>query len=196
MKISEKLKDLKTAKIDEIKDLQGNLKDLSEKNYAKLKNSIDKYGFIIPFFVWIDENGELWTLDGHQRKRLITKEFGNVEVPYIEIEAKTKTEAKEKILLISSQYGQTTKDGFDEFSFDLDIEFIDEFTTFDNLIDIDIDEISYEDKNKEIDVNEFSDKMILKFEVSEDEYHFIIDELQKINANKELALLKLLIYVL
>jgi ParB-like chromosome segregation protein Spo0J len=49
MKISEKLKDLHHCLISEINDLQGNLKDLSEKDYEKLKLSIEKYGFIVPF---------------------------------------------------------------------------------------------------------------------------------------------------
>lgn len=57
-------------------------------------------------------------------------------------------------------------------------------------------ELDYSDKNKEIDTDEFSDKMELKFVLSSDEYQFIQNELSKINANKELALLTLLKYEL
>jgi hypothetical protein len=192
MKISEKLKDLPVCLISDINDLQGNLKDLSEKDYEKLKGSIEKYGFIVPFFVWIDSKGKRWSLDGHQRKRVIEKAFGNIEVPYQEIEAANKKEAKQKILLISSQYGKVTKDGFDEFAFDLETDFVADFTTFDNWLDFEIQQFS--DKNKEINTDDFSDKMTMKFELSEEEYQFVQSELSKLNANKEMALLKLLKY--
>jgi hypothetical protein len=52
----------------------------------------------------------------------------------------------------------------------------------------------YSDKNKEIDTDEFSDKMQLTFELTSDEYQFIQSELSKINASKEIALLTLLKY--
>lgn len=48
--------------------------------------------------------------------------------------------------------------------------------------------------NKEIDVNEFSDKLVLKFELLKNEYLYIIDELEKIDNDKNKALLKLLKY--
>jgi DNA modification methylase len=140
MKISDKLKTLPLKKLSEIKDLQGNLKDLSETNFNKLKQSIEEHGFKFPFYVWFDKKGVCWTLDGHQRKRVISSVYGDVEVPYIEVEAKDKKDAKKQILLISSQYGEVTKDGFDEFSFDLEKEFISDFTTFDKWNDIELSE--------------------------------------------------------
>jgi DNA modification methylase len=101
---------LKTAHIDSFKPLQGELKDLSQENYNKLKNSILKHGFNIPVFVW---NGYL--LDGHQRQRVLLQEGWNVEVPYVEIEAETELEAKEILLKITSQYGKITLEGLDDF---------------------------------------------------------------------------------
>jgi DNA modification methylase len=101
---------LKTAHIDSFKPLQGELKDLSQENYNKLKNSILKHGFNIPVFVW---NGYL--LDGHQRQRVLLQEGWNVEVPYVEIEAETELEAKEILLKITSQYGKITMEGLDDF---------------------------------------------------------------------------------
>ena len=52
----------------------------------------------------------------------------------------------------------------------------------------------FSDKNKEIDTNEFSDKMELKLLYTSDEYQFIQNELSKQDANKEIALLKILKY--
>lgn len=56
------------------------------------------------------------------------------------------------------------------------------------------EEKDYSDKNQEIDVDEFGDKVIIKFEFATEEWQFVNSELQKIDANKELALLKLLNY--
>jgi len=64
-----------------------------------------------------------------------------------------------------------------------------------NEFEIPVEEVAdYSDKNKEIDTNEFSEKMTLKLELSQDEFSFVNNELSKIDANKELALLKLLNY--
>ena len=55
-------------------------------------------------------------------------------------------------------------------------------------------EMGYSGKNQEINTDEFSDKMVLKFELEQDEYKYITQELSRINANKELALLESLGY--
>ena len=80
----------------------------------------------------------------------------------------------------------------DEICGDLDIDVKEWGISFD--YEPQQDETSYSDKNKEIDTNDFSDKMELKFEVTSEEYQFIQSELSKINASKEIALLKLLKY--
>lgn len=50
------------------------------------------------------------------------------------------------------------------------------------------------DKNQEIDVDDFGDKVEIKFAFETEEWQFVNSELQKIDANKEQALLKLLNY--
>ncbi len=57
-------------------------------------------------------------------------------------------------------------------------------------------ESDYSQKNKEIDTDEFSDKMEMKFEFTSDEFQFVQHELSKIDANKENALLNILGYEL
>jgi hypothetical protein len=47
--------------INELKDLQGKLKTLSDENYIRLKASLEKYGYTFPAFVWKNDK-ELWTL--------------------------------------------------------------------------------------------------------------------------------------
>ncbi|WP_234734813.1 ParB N-terminal domain-containing protein [Tellurirhabdus bombi] len=141
LEVSTALHDLPFINTADLYDLQGNLKDLTEKNYKLLKKSIEKEGFIIPLFVWFEpESGVPYTLDGNQRCRVIRTEFPDgVELPYIEVHATDKADAKKKILLISSQYGETTKEGFDEFVAEIpDTSFIKDLTTFTDFLDKEI----------------------------------------------------------
>jgi DNA modification methylase len=129
--------------------IQGDLKDLTETNYQKLKKSIEQNGFKIPAFVWkpakneeaiIDgapfaiTKGGLYNLDSHQRIRVLTKEDATPrEIPYVLIHAENFQDAKKTLLLISSQYGTLTAEGFDTFAFDLDDKWIKEQLNFDTL---------------------------------------------------------------
>ncbi len=135
LKIAKTLKGLPTVDYRELTPLQGNLKDLSEINYAKLKKSLDEFGFIVPLFIW-KKKGKNFIIDAHQRHRLLSKEKAEpFYLPYVEIEAKDEKEAKQKLLVISSQYGKITQEGFDEFVFDLPEEWITDTVNFDALFE-------------------------------------------------------------
>lgn len=101
-----------------VKPLQGELKDLSERNYNKLKNALVTRGFYIPLFVWPGKDG-YYLLDGHQRLRVMTKEKMNdngvYDVPVVIVDAKDQQEAQARLLEITSQYGTITQEGLDEF---------------------------------------------------------------------------------
>ena len=109
---------LPTADIDKFVDLQRNLKNMTVKNFEKLKNSILTYGFSFPLFVWNDE-GTLYTVDGHHRIKVLQElRFDGClvpELPYCSIEAKNKTEAKEKLLMFNSRFAKVTDEGLYEF---------------------------------------------------------------------------------
>lgn len=113
-----------------VKPLQGNLKDLKEKNYNKLKSVLLKRGFTVPLFVWREQTNidgaivqHYWLLDGHGRQRVMTKEdMQPYEVPYILIEADNHKDAKAQLLEITSQYQTITQEGFDEFTDELSDE--------------------------------------------------------------------------
>lgn len=100
-------------------ELQGNLKDLSQTNYEKLVKTHLKHGIFLPFYVWESPEGINYIADGHQRRRVLPAEGYTGNVPVVYIEAANMQEAKEKLLVISSQYGKITQDGYDEFTFDL-----------------------------------------------------------------------------
>lgn len=93
---------------------QGNLKDLSEENYKKLKAVILRLGFSEPISVWEHEN-ENKILNGHQRLRtLLSMEKEGYTIPLIPVNfilAKDEKEARQKVLALTSQYGEMTGQG-------------------------------------------------------------------------------------
>lgn len=186
--ISDKLKNLPKKKLSEINDLQGNLKDLYDDDMYKLLYRIVKYTFKYPFYLWFDKDGKAWTLDGNQRNRVLSKFFGDVSIPYIEIYAKNKKQAKMEILAISSDYGKTTKDGFDEFTAEFnDIDFQDvknEFTFnkwFDDDI-VDINDLNLKNNAFAEQANQLSFSITFNFPISEKEQFDKFDkkELEKV----------------
>lgn len=141
-----KIGEMQIQNIDyrKLEPLQGNLKDLSKKNYEKLKKSFQEKGFFVPMFVW-EDSGKFWLLDGHGRERLFNQEKAvfidsngkeTFEIPALIVKAKNLKDAKEKILLISSQFQTITQEGLDEFSFDLSDYFMEENICFDALLNM------------------------------------------------------------
>jgi len=128
--------------IFELNEFQGNLKDLSEENYKKLRKNILKNNFCDPFKVWKNK-GKYYILDGHQRYRVLKqmREEGEKipKVPCDLIHCKDAKDAKRKVLAYISQYGKITDEGLYEFlDNDLNLE-INELAETIDLPDFDID---------------------------------------------------------
>ena len=104
---------LQRRSIADLKAFQGSTKTLRRDQYDKLRNSIERHGFLAPVFVW-----DGWILDGHQRLHVCESEGWDIEggVPVVEIEAKDARDAAEKLLLISSTYGKIDTQGLYEFT--------------------------------------------------------------------------------
>ena len=116
--ISPELSHLEKVPVSDLVPFQGDLKELPRKNYLKLKRSLLNYGVVVPFFVWV--NGDTCYInDGHQRQRVFNGEGWDMEVPIIRIPATDERDAKEKLLAISSQFGQITQEGWDAFTWDI-----------------------------------------------------------------------------
>lgn len=119
--------------ITQLENFQGKLKSIDEQSFNKLKESIVKYGFSFPIFVW---NTKI--LDGHQRlaavKRLINEGYSvkGDKLPVVEIDANSAQEAAEKLLLINSRYAKIDQEGFDQFIDDFNIDLAD----FSGLLEI------------------------------------------------------------
>ena len=137
---------------------QGTLKELSVENYGKLKASILREGFCAPVFAWQNE-GKLYTLDGHQRLRTLTKMaqdgYTIPDIPVDYIEADTVQDAKRKILALTSQFGTLTGDGLYEFLSEAELP-VTEMENF-NFPEIDLAAFRAEFVENEIPARESTD---------------------------------------
>lgn len=125
--------------IDDLTDLQGNLKDLYDEDYARLRNSIIQFGFSFPIFFWEDKETNLkYIVDAHQRVRTLLKmRSEGIEIPPLPADpifAKNKIEAKEKLLLLNSRYGKMTQEGYDEFISDIPMDDISDLLAIDEVM--------------------------------------------------------------
>ncbi len=102
--------------LSKLEVIQGNLKDLSPENFAKLRKRIETKGFDAPFFVWQNK-----ILDGTQRKRVLDAMLADGwtlpggKVPICDIEADNIDQAKDRLLGYVSQYGKVSETGWNEF---------------------------------------------------------------------------------
>lgn len=137
LKISSALAAFPTIDYRTLNAFQGDLKELKEVEYRKLKlnlfgdEGIPQNEFFVPLMVWVEpKTKKPYILDGHQRINVIKSCNGEpYELPYIPIEAKNKVEAKKKLALVNSQYGRITRDGWDGFMHDVDTDWLRGMTT-------------------------------------------------------------------
>lgn len=99
---------------------QGQLKDLSDENYERLKREILNTGFSFAVHVWKNPSDQQWYIvDGHQRcetlNRMSKEGFIIPEVPVVPVEADSFQEAKRRVLQGTSQYGRVTGQGLFDF---------------------------------------------------------------------------------
>jgi hypothetical protein len=187
---------------------QGALKFLDMPNREKLRNSLEKFGFFIPFNVWND-NGHYRLIDGHGRLKFmqeyqVINQNGTTQYPYLIIEADNINEAKEKLLVISSQYHTITPYGFEEFMQDMDKEFIANTVHFD-LLEKELKKLSEQQEHIHPESEEFPIVPIdkenaskgvsvptLKFgkvtiNITEEELQLLIEEFEKYTAETKVS---------
>lgn len=155
--ISIKCETSETLEIAEMTEMQGGLKERTDIDYDKIKLSICKFGFSFPFFIW--KSGKInYLIDGHGRFATLCKmqKDGYLipPLPVVYIQCKNKTEAKQKLLRLNSQYGKMTKESVLEFAEDIELNF-DEIALPDTTIDFSGEEAGSEEKEKpDIEFNE------------------------------------------
>lgn len=180
---------LKDRPIKELNKLDNNPRFIRDEDFKKLCESIERNPdyFKARPLILSNRTGEFIILAGNQRYEA-AKKLGLKKVPTYLIEGLT--EERERELIIRDNVSNGEWD-WDIITNEFDAEELEEWglDTPDNWSEED-----YSDKNKEIDIDELSDKMILKLEFNEDEYSFVLDQLSKINASKEIAILEKLGY--
>lgn len=123
----------------------------TEEEYAKVSQSLLNNNFISPFYVWQDEQGDIWCMDGKRRETVLSriKKEGGIkvdgvlreleipnELPALFIQAPSKEAAAKLVLQYSSSFGTITQEGL--------YGFLNEYN------------ISYDDIKFEINLAEFS----------------------------------------
>lgn len=98
------------------------LKSTNQTITQKLKTSLIKNGFSMPFNVW-QKGKDLWILDGHYRfSAMQAMESEGVEIPESLpanfINCKNETEAKKLVLVYNSHYANIVKDELVNFAID------------------------------------------------------------------------------
>ncbi len=122
---------------------QGELKKLDKDNRQKLRDKIVNDGFRFPLHVWKDKGGKLYTLDGHQRCKVLADIEGEgFEVPEVPVDiilADSHADAKRALLDTLSQYGEMTEDGLIGYiqAAEIDVDYLETL----RLPDVDIDAI-------------------------------------------------------
>ncbi len=132
-KIRNDVERLELMDINQLTAFQGNLKELSDVNYAKLKAKIVKLGFSEAIGVW-QSDGKNFILNGHQRLKTLTKMrdedgYDIPQVPVLIIKAENFKQAREKVLSLTSQFGEMTAESLHNFMLDSEIPF-DELDSF------------------------------------------------------------------
>ena len=131
--------------IDELLEFQGEIKKLSKANLDKLKQSIVKYGFTAPIFIW-EHKGDNYILDGHQRLKALCSlredGYSLPLLPVVYVYAADIKEAKEKLLHITSQYGEFVIEQIDLWIQDIKIQIPETIRLTDKEIKIKIKEDS------------------------------------------------------
>lgn len=111
---------LTATNFTELNDFQGELKELSDESYEKLKKEILETGFSFAPHAWKDpKKNKLFLLDGHQRiktiRRLAKDGYKIPKIPVVIVDAKSLSEAKRKVLMGVSQFGHLTQQGLFDF---------------------------------------------------------------------------------
>lgn len=110
---------------DSLENFQGNLKKITKQNLDKLKKRIIRDGINVPLFVW-RENDWCRILDGHQRLKALQslREDGYIipMIPVCYIEAEDEKDARQKLLGITSQFGEFEMEELSEWLAELDAD--------------------------------------------------------------------------
>jgi hypothetical protein len=180
---------VKTIKLSTIKPNPNNPRIIKDEKFHKLVKSVETFGEkMMPLRpIIVDENKII--LGGNMRFKAL-KELKYKEVPEDWIKSTNDmTEEEKKEFIIKDNVGFGDWD-FDMLSNEWDNELLNDWGL--DIPTWEIENIDYSEKNKEIDIDDFEDNMILKLNYTEEEYYKVKEALLEIAQTPEQAVWKLL----
>ena len=176
--------EIRSVKLSEIKSNPNNPRIIKDDKFRKLVKSIQEFPKMLeirPIVV----NADMIVLGGNMRLKAC-KEAGLKEVPIIFADDLTEDEQKQFIIKDNVGFGEWD---WDMLANEWEPELLESWG-----LDVPSwqDTPDYSDKNQEIDVDDYTDKMIIKLEYTENDYLQVRDQLSKIADTPEQAVWKLL----
>ena len=113
--------------LEDIIDLQGNLKELTDEKRRALRSQIEDTGFAFAPHVWKNPaDSKHYLIDGHQRMAVVRDMVKDgwvcPPIPVVTVEADSLQSAKVRVLQSVSQYGKVTNQGLFEFLQDIQLD--------------------------------------------------------------------------
>lgn len=171
---------IEKKKISDLKPAPYNPRKSNEKQEANLKKSLEKFGVVEPIVV---NKRTGYIVGGHFRIREL-KKLGYKEVDCVIVDLNEDDE-KELNIRLNANTGEWN---WEELNLNWNVDELEEWG-----VDVpNWDNQDYSDKNKEVDVNGFDDKMVIKLKYTEDDYIKVKEQLSRIAATPEQAVWKLL----
>ena len=176
--------EIKTVKLSEVKSNPNNPRIIKDDKFSKLVKSIQEFPKMLeirPIVV----NSDMIVLGGNMRLKAC-KEAGLKEVPIIFADDLTEDEQKQFIIKDNVGFGEWD---WDMLANEWEPELLESWG-----LDVPSwqETPDYSDKNQEIDVDDYTDKMVIKLEYTENDYLQVRDQLSKIAETPEQAVWKLL----
>lgn len=176
---------MEIVKISAIKANSKNPRVIKDDKFKKLVQSIREFPDMLnkrPLICFTDVDGKYVVLGGNMRLKA-AQEIGLKEMPIILADDWTQEQKDEFLIKDNVGFGEWN---WDDLANEWDVEKLAGWG-------LDIPQFTdYSDKNKEIDIDEFSDEMIIKLKYSEEDYAIVRDQLAKLASTPEQAVWKLL----
>lgn len=176
---------IEEIKISEVKLNPNNPRIVKDEKFEKLVQSIKDFPEMLrirPIVV----NSDMITLGGNMRLKAC-KAAGLKKVPIIRAENLTEDQQREFIIKDNIGYGEWD---WNLLNVEWNKEELNNWGL--EIWENENSDLDYSDKNKEIDVDDFENEMIIKLKYSEEEYLLVREQLSKIASTPEQAIWKLL----
>jgi len=174
---------IKTTKLTDIKSNPNNPRIIKDDKFKKLVESIKEFPQMLslrPIVV----NDDMIVLGGNMRLKAC-KEAGLKEVPIIKASDLNEDQQKAFIIKDNVGYGEWDWDMLaNEWDAEELIQWGLDIPSFDNG--------DYSEKNKEINIDDIEDSMVINLKYTEEEYLIVKEALSKIASTPEMAIWKLI----